>query len=33
MRRSEAVYDDRGRELTFVNDILVRIRQVEPEPR
>jgi len=33
LRRTEATYDDRGLELTFVNDILVRIRQLEPEPR
>jgi hypothetical protein len=33
LRRSQAIYGRRGLELTFVNDILVRIRQLEPEPR
>jgi hypothetical protein len=31
--RSQAVYGARGLELTFVNDILVRIQPLEPEPR
>jgi hypothetical protein len=33
LRRSQAIYSARGLELTFVNDILVRIRPLEPEPR
>jgi hypothetical protein len=33
LRRSQAIYNARGLELTFVNDILVNIRPLEPEPR
>jgi len=33
MRRALAVYRGRGLELTFVNDILVQIRPLGPEPR
>lgn len=33
MRRALAIYRGRGLELTFVNDILVRIRPLESEPR
>jgi hypothetical protein len=33
MRRALAIYSGRGLELTFVNDILVRIRPLEPGPR
>jgi len=31
--RSQATYGDRGVELTFVNDVLVRIRELEPRDR
>jgi hypothetical protein len=33
MPRALAIYTGRGLELTFVNDILVKIRPLEPEPR
>jgi len=33
MRRALAIYTGRGLELTFVNDILVKIRPLEPAPR
>jgi hypothetical protein len=33
LRRVQAIYNGRGLELTFVNDILVRIRRLEPERR
>jgi hypothetical protein len=33
LRRAKAVYGDRGLELTFVNDVLVKIREIEAEPR
>jgi hypothetical protein len=33
MRRVQATYGDRGLELTFLNDVLVRIRQFRAEPR
>jgi hypothetical protein len=33
LRRADATYRDRGLELTFVNDVLVRIRRLETERR
>lgn len=33
LRRAEAVYRGRGLELTFVEDVLVRIRPIDPELR
>jgi hypothetical protein len=33
LRRADAVYRDRGLELTFVEDVLVRIRPIDPRLR
>jgi hypothetical protein len=33
LRRTKAVYGGRGLELTFVNDVLVKIREIEAEAR